>query len=401
MQGGNIVVAGAGYGGITAALRLARLFRKRPEFRVHLIDRNHFHTLKTQLHEAAVREERVSIPIKRLISGLGIEFLCTELVAIEPASRRIVTTEGPLNFEYLVVALGSQTNFYGIPGLERYGFPLQSLDDAQDIHAHITGLCRDARSEPDPERRREMLRFVIGGGGLSGVEFAAELVEHLDVCLGHDDALRSLSEVIIVEGAAYLIPQMKERLAHRIQERLATKGVQAITGARIESVTAEEVKLSNGKTLRARTVIWTGGIRIPDLVTGSGFKTGPLGRVIVNRYLMAEGMPGVYVIGDSALAVDPSTGAPVAAAAQFALQQGRVVAFNIHADATGGKRKPYKPRVLGEVISLGKHLAVGWLAMPGKGKLTFLGFIGSLIKAAITEKHIVLLRKESRKWTVY
>ena len=315
----NIIVLGAGYGGITAALRLARLFRSDPGCRIYLIDRNHYHTLKTQLHEAAVREVQVSIPIERLVRGLGIEFERAELTGIDPTARRIQTTAGEFKFDYLIVALGSQANFYGIPGLERYSMPLQSLDDARAIHAHILDVCRDARAEPDTERRAGMLRFVIGGAGLSGVEFAAELAEYLDVCLGHDSALRSEATIIMVEGSPHIVPQMKEAVSRRIQERLSGKGVESLTETRIIEVKPDSVALSTGRVIRARTVVWTGGIRVADLVRESGLRTGALGRVIVDRYLMADGCPGVYAIGDSALAMNPATGAPVPAAAQFAL----------------------------------------------------------------------------------
>lgn len=397
----NIIVLGAGYGGITAALRLARLFRGHPQYRILLIDKNPYHTLKTQLHEAAIRKTEVSIPISRLVRGLDIEFHQTEAISIEPAEGRINTKEGPVSFEYLLISLGSQANFYGIPGLERYSFPLQSLDDAKAIQAHISMLCEQAGAEPDPERRKGMLRFVIGGGGLSGVEFAAELIEHIDRCLGHDSGLLALAEVFIIEGMEHIVPHLKESLSGRIHERLVKKGIRILTGTRIVSLTGNAVELSSGLTLPTRTLVWTGGIRIAGIVRESGLKTGAMGRIIVDSFLMAEGARQVYAIGDSALAINPNTGTPLPAAAQFALQQGRLAADNIYASAMGGRKKPYRPRVLGEVISLGRHLAVGWLALPLSRKLTFLGFIGSLIKSAIREKHIILLRAEARKWTVY
>lgn len=153
--------------------------------------------------------------------------------------------------------------------------------------------------------------------------------------------------------------------------------------------------------LRTKSLIWTGGIRISDLVRESGMKVGQLGRIIVDEFLRAEGYPFIYAIGDSALAMNPYTGKPVPAAAQFALQQGRLVADNIYAEIAGGTRKPYRPKVWGEIVSLGRHLAVGWLALPVLRKITFVGFLGSLLKTAIQEKHIFLLRGESRNWITY
>lgn len=131
----NIVVMGAGYGGITAALRLARLFRKHPEYQIHLIDRNPYHTLKTQLHEAAVRKREVSIPIDRIIQRRNIIFHLGEVTRIDTKEHIVHREGGSLPFHYLVIALGSQVNFYNIPGLQEYSFPLQTLRDAP------TDLC--------------------------------------------------------------------------------------------------------------------------------------------------------------------------------------------------------------------------------------------------------------------
>ena len=148
-------------------------------------------------------------------------------------------------------------------------------------------------------------------------------------------------------------------------------------------------------------VLRPGGIRIADVARESGFSIGQSGRIVVNEYLQSVSDPSVYAIGDNALAINPATGHPVPAAAQFALQQGRLVAENIYADVLGTSQRRYVPKVWGEVVSLGRHLAAAWLALPILRKLAFVGFIASLLKAAIAEKHIILLKKESRNWISY
>ncbi|MFO0795802.1 MAG: NAD(P)/FAD-dependent oxidoreductase, partial [Candidatus Brocadiaceae bacterium] len=387
----NLVVMGAGYGGITAALRLARLFRQRLEYQIHLIDRNPYHTLKTQLHEAAIRETEVSIPIDRIIRRRNIVFHHGEVTKIDPKEHIVHIEGGSLPFHYLVIALGSQVNFYNIPGLQEHSFPLQTLRDAQLIYDYITQLCARAAIEPIEERRRDMLRFVIGGGGLSGVEFAAELVDYTNQCT-HNHHINSREvEVIIVEAGNRIVPQMEESFATRIHRKLLEKGVKIVTGTKIVNRTTDTAVLSSGEVLKTKALIWTGGIRISELARESGLKIGQSGRIIVDEFLRAEGHPFIYAIGDNALAINPITGKSVPAAAQFALQQGRLVAHNLYADIFEGMRKPYHPKVLGEVVSLGRHLAVGWLALPFLKKITFVGFLGSLLKTAVQEKHIFLL----------
>ncbi|MCF6155366.1 MAG: NAD(P)/FAD-dependent oxidoreductase [Candidatus Brocadia sp.] len=397
----NIVVMGAGYGGITAALRLARLFRQHPEYQIHLIDRNPYHTLKTQLHEAAVRKAEVSIPIHRIIQRQNIIFHLGEVTRIDSTEHIIHMGNRSLPFDYLVIALGSQVNFYNIPGLQENSFPLQTLRDAQQIYDYINQLCARAASEPVEERRRDMLRFVIGGGGLSGVEFAAELADHVAQCTRDYHVNPREVEIIIVESGTRIVPKMEESFAARIHKKLLERGIKIIAGTKIVSRTPDTVVLSSGEVLGTKTVIWTGGIRIHELARESGMKIGQLGRIVVDEFLRVEGYPFIYAIGDNALAMNPYTKEPVPAAAQFALQQGRLVANNIYADIFGGVRKPYHPKVLGEVVSLGRHLAIGWLALPLSKKITFVGFLGSLLKTAVLGKHIFLLRKESRKWITY
>jgi len=397
----NIVVMGAGYGGITAALRLARLFRLHPEYQIHLSDRNPYHTLKTQLHEAAVRKTEISIPIDRIIQRQNIIFHLGEATRIDSIGHIVRMGDRSLSFNYLVIALGSQANFYNIPGLQESSFPLQTLRDAQQIYDSISQLCAYAATEPNEERRRDTLRFVIGGGGLSGVEFAAELADHVAQCTRNYQVNPHEVEIIIIESGSRVVPKMDESFAMRIHKKLLERGIKIITGTKIDSRTPDTVVLSSGEVLRTRTVIRTGGIRIQELVKESGMKTGQLGRIIVDEFLQVEGNLFVYAIGDNALALNPYTKEPVPAAAQFALQQGRLVANNIYATIFGGVRRPYRPKVLGEVVSLGRHLAIGWLALPLSKKITFVGFLGSLLKTAIQERHIFLLRKESRKWITY
>ena len=398
----EIIIIGAGYGGITAALRLAKLFRSRPDCRVHLIDKNPYHTLKTQLHEAAVRKTSVAIPIADIIRNRPILFHPTQVRAIDLARRLVVTGETTLAFDYLVFALGSQANFYNIPGLQEHSFPLQTVEDAARIHGHLNELCAAASAEADPARRREMLRFVVGGGGLSGVEFAAELADHAALCVrDHPAGDPTEVEVVIIEGAEKILPFMEGSVVRRIEERLLSKGVKIKARTLITALHPEAVTLSTGEEIRTRTLVWTGGIRVSALAGESGLTVGPLGRIVVDGFLRAQGQPQVYAIGDNALAVNPETGRPLPAAAQFALQQGRVVADNIHAAITGHQLKPYRPKVMGEIVSLGRHLAVGWMALPLFKKITFVGFLASLLKAATVEKHILLLRKESRNWIRY
>lgn len=397
----NIVVIGAGYGGLTASLRLARLLRKHPFFKVHLIDKYPYHTIKTQLHEAAVRKAEVSIPLYKILKNRNIQFHLGEVQNIDVENKTVQINDKLLPFLFLIIAIGSKVNYYNIPGMAEHSFALQTLNDADKIYEHISNVCAISASEKDENIRRENLRFVIGGGGLSGVEFAGELADHTSKCVSNFNIDKSNVEIILIEAANRLVPFMEQNFSERIKKRLMEKGVKILLGSKIIKRTEDEVFLSNGNLIKSKNFIWTGGIRISDLIKRGGLKTSSVGRLIVDEYLQAEGNKYIYAIGDSANAINPVTGKPVPAAAQFALQQGRLAAENIYAEIFGKPKKLYYPKVLGEVVSLGKHLAIGWMALPILKKVTFVGFLGRLLKTAIREKHIILLRKESRNWITY
>jgi NADH dehydrogenase len=400
MQSGsrNIVVLGAGYGGITAALQLAKFFKSSSDYQVHLVDRNPYHTLKTQLHEAAVHKREVTIDIGRIIQRRNVTFHLGEVSSFDLVKSLIMLESRSLAFKYLILAMGSQANFYDIPGLEQRAFSLQTVFDAERIYRHISSVCAQASSEENEVLRKIMLRFVVGGGGLAGIEFAGELADHVSGCVRDYHVSPEEVEIILVEAGDSILPSLNSSTREQIQQKLTDKGVKVLTKTAITGLSAESVTLSVGGELGTRTLVWTGGIRIGDLVRESGMQTGQSGRIVVNAFLQSVDHPNVYAIGDNANAINPKTGKSVPAAAQFALQQGRLVAHNIWSSASGREQKEYEPKVWGEIVGLGRHLAVGWLALPLLKKVTFVGFLANLLKTAVEQKHIILLRKESRNW---
>lgn len=394
----NIVIIGAGYGGLTSALRLERLFKKHQFFKVYLIDKYPFHTIKTQLHEAAVRNAEVSIPLYKILKKHDIQFHLGEVKNIDSENKTVQIDDRILRYEFLIIAIGSKVNYYNIPGMAEHSFPLQTMYDADKIYEHISNVCALSASEKVERIRKDNLRFVIGGGGLSGVEFAGELSEHTTKCISNFNLEKNNIEIIIIEAADKLVPFFDKDFSERIKKKLIHKGVKVLLNSKIIKRTEDEVYLENGEVIKTKNFIWTGGIRVSDLLKRGGLKTGSAGRLIVDQYLQSEDDKHIYAIGDSANAINPVTGKPVPAAAQFALQQGRLAAENIYSEIFGKPKTEYYPKVLGEVVSLGKHLAIGWLALPFLKKITFVGFLGRLLKVAINEKHIILLRKESRNW---
>jgi NADH:quinone reductase (non-electrogenic) len=410
----NIVILGAGYGGMSCVTRISRKFRFRPEVRIHLVDRHTYHLLETRLHERAVRKAEVTVPIARFLARRpNVTFHLGEITRINPEEKVVeldfgvsATTDASprsISYDYLVIALGSKTNFYQIPGLEEHAFQLKEFEDSEMIREHTEKMFAFAAAESNKELRKEYLRFVIGGGGLTGVELATEMAERFDTLCQEYHIDHHEPEMLLIELGDRVLPSLDGKQIGKSVEAMQAIGIKIITNTRVKGMTERNGELyvlrEPGAAIATRTMIWTGGIRISDLVKKSGVKTGPQGRIIVDNALQVQGFPGVFAIGDNALAMNPLNNKVVATAAQFALQQGYLTADNIQAAIFGGALKPYKPRVLGEIISLGKHLAVGWTSLPLGSKFRFGGFLGSLLKRAISEKHLFLLWKERQNWT--
>jgi NADH dehydrogenase len=410
----DIVILGAGYGGMSCVTRLSRKFRRQSGVRIHLVDRHTYHLLETRLHERAVRESEVTVPLARFLEKRpNVTFHLGEVTRIDLEDKTVeldfgrsdTTAAAPrrLRYDYLVIALGSKTNFYQIPGLEQHAFQLKELDDSERIRAHTERMFAIAASESSLTRRKEYLRVVIGGGGLTGVELAAEMAERFDALSEQYHIDPAEPEMLLIELSDRILPSLDGRQVARSVEAMQALGIQILTGTRVLGMREEDDRLlvlrEPGNPLPTRTMIWTGGIRVTDLLRRSGAETGAMGRVIVDQTLQLKGYPGVFAIGDNALAVNPETGDAVPTAAQFALQQGYLTADNLFRLAARRKAKKYTPKVLGEVVSLGKHLAVGWTSLPLAGRVRFLGFLGSLIKRAISERHLFLLWKERQNWT--
>jgi len=360
----QVVILGAGYAGLRNALRLERLLRHDVSWRVLLIDKFDRHQLKTELHEAAAGRtslEAVSIPMAKVLRNKNIEFLQAEVANIDFARSIVTTTRGKIGYDKLVIALGSETEFFSIPEMDKHAFTLMSIEDAEHIKTHIRDMFAQAKNEKDEAKRHAMLRIVVGGGGFTGVELATELVGYMSRLSKQFEIASNEPELIVVEAGETVLPGFDLELVSRAQQVMESMGIRLMLKAPCVFAEADSISLKGGVKIPTRTLIWTGGVRACDLVAESGLKYGPRSRVVVNPYLESVDHPGVYVIGDNALVIDPLTNRPLAPTAQLALQQAEIAAFNIYAEIRGKKRVRYIPKVTGQFVSLGDRDAVGWV----------------------------------------
>ncbi|MDO7786230.1 NAD(P)/FAD-dependent oxidoreductase [Desulforamulus aquiferis] len=382
-----IVILGAGYGGLRTTLKLSELISQHKEVSIVLINKHNYHMLMTQLHETATgtsKAEDLMVPIERVLEGKGITFIKGWVDDISLEQRHIVIDNGTriIPFKYLVIALGSEPEYYDIPGLKENSMCLRSLYSSLEIRRQIDRLIADY-TKNTLEGNKEPLTFVIGGGGLTGVEFAGELSYHLRHMSKQSGLIPRDYKIIMVEGSKELLPGSPEDISAYSLSALEESGVEVITGDFIKEVSKTAIALASGRSLNYSMLIWAGGVRGNNILARSSLKTDSKGRVPVNQYLQYIEDPFVYLVGDNALAVNPTSGKPVLPTAQAALQQGELVANNIYADLFGKEKRIYHPSSLGTIISIGRKKGVGEIK-----SIKLRGTTASLLKSVIPRKYL-------------
>jgi NADH dehydrogenase len=357
----RVVILGAGYGGLRCGQMLGKYIDDPVATEVMLLDRYSYHQIITELPVAAsgrVGAEEIALPLDQLLQRSKVRFIQAEVQHINLDGKLIETTRGSISYGTLVVALGSITAFYGVPGLAEYALTLKSVEDAQAIDARMKEIVSLAAQEADLQARAALLSVIVGGAGLTGTELAGELAELLPELARAQGLPPTGPRVILVEAAPVVLPSMPGRLQVRGASILSEIGVRLVLGSKVVAADPEGITLASGDRLVGRTLIWTGGIMAPPLLAQSGLPIVRNGQVLVDEYLRAEGRADVYVIGDAAFIPDESGHGALAPTAQVALAQAETAAYNIVAGWEGWAERPYSGHSKGQVVSLGSEQGV-------------------------------------------
>jgi NADH dehydrogenase len=363
-KGGRIVVAGAGYAGLHVALRLTAKLRSNPTVELTLIDRHDYHQVLTELPRVAGgtrAADAVRIPLQDML-GERHRFVETEINGFDLPGRRLLTGAGPIDWTWLVLALGSRPNDFAIPGLAERTLSLYSANDAEHVWAAVNKALDDAAAVDDPQRQRCLATVVVGGGGATGVELAGELAEVLPEAAKEHGLARDRPAVVLVEAGPTILAGSSPRLIEKAGKVLSDLGVNVRTNAVVSVATEEGFRLEDGQLVEGGVFVWAGGVKAPALVADSGLPTGHNGRVKVDRYLRALDHPEIYVAGDLASVVDPGTGHVLPALAQVALEEGETVARNLDAELEGLPLEAFTFHDKGFVVSVGTRRGVADVA---------------------------------------
>jgi NADH dehydrogenase len=360
----QVVIVGAGFGGLYAAVYLEKALRRERSARIVLLDKENYHLFLPMLHEitsGGVEPRHVVRPLRPLFRKTRVDFRRAEVRVIDLERRRILTDHGELAYDFLVIALGSTTNFFGVEGAAETTFTLKSLKDAVRLRNHLLEMFERADLEPDPERRRRLLTFCLVGAGCTGVELATELQDLIRKTLLPNYPRLDERDVrlFMAEASGRIIPCVSNRLAWLGLEKLRRKGIEVRLHAPVTAVSDGAVTLADGKVLPAETVVWTAGIKANPVVEGLPVEKDKLGRVIVDEYLELPQFPGVFALGDCVHCWDPRLQAPLPPTAQVAVQQARAVADNIARALRGQAKRPFVYHHQGDLVSLGSGDGVG------------------------------------------
>lgn len=374
----RIVILGAGFGGLRVALDLAKAGRRIEGHDVVLVDRVFHHVYTPLLYEVATGyfgEERsekamelwerilckgVCIRIEQLpaiVSGKHIRFESGEVERIDRGGSRVMLSGGrELPYDYLVVALGAETDYFGIPGIREHAIPFKTARDALTLRRRIMKFV-----EAQAEGREEKVCVAIGGGGPTGVELAAEVTNMLRKMLSQGVVNKARCAVMLIEAAPRMLGAFPEKVAAAVEKRLQKLGVSVMAGVAVTAVTGKAVSLENRATgeqqeIEADVFVWTGGVRGNRVIAESGFSVDKKGRAPVDEFLRAEGEERIFVIGDGAASPNPKFKTEPGLA-YVATKQGRFAAENILRTMEGKSLKRYEPlRRVDAIIPLGgKH----------------------------------------------
>lgn len=360
----RVLILGGGFGGVTTALELEKRLQ-RDDVEVMLVNRENFFLFTPMLHEVAASDldlTNIVSPVRQLLRK--VRFFEGDVVSIDLPGRQATLAHGSdahthvVPFHQLVIALGSITNFHDLPGLRERALTIRSLGDAIHLRNHLIASLEEADTECAAGIREPLLTFVVAGGGFAGVETIASLNDFVREALPwYPNLSEEDLRVVLVHSGAHILPELGEELGDYACRKLAARGVEIRTGARVAGLTGEGVLFADGTVIPTRTLVWTAGTSPhPLLATLPCAKD--RGRIRVEETLEVSGHRGVWALGDCAMVPDRRTGKACPPTAQHALREGRVAARNILASLEGGALRPFDFSTLGQLATIGRRAGV-------------------------------------------
>lgn len=355
----HVVIVGGGFGGLSVARELSGA-----RVRVTVVDRSNHHLFQPLLYQvatAALSPNDIAVPIRSVFRRQeNTHVVLGHVTKVDPVNKFLRLADGSeIGFDYLVLAPGAETNYFGNDAWKEPTIGLKDIDDALDIRQRVLLAFEAAEREQDPQRRRELLTFVVIGGGPTGVELAGALSELSHYVLAKDFRRinREYVRVILVEVAERLLLPFYEGLSASAREQLRELRVEVRTATKVTQIESGGVQLGN-EHIPASLICWTAGVKPSPLSRTLGVKLTARGHIVVNQDCSVEGYPYIFAVGDAAAFVPEGEDAPLPGVAPVAMQQGRLVAANIRRLKNNRPTKPFSYLDKGMMATIGKSRAV-------------------------------------------
>ena len=390
----RVVIIGGGFGGLEAAKAL-----RKADVRVTLLDRQNHHLFQPLLYQvatAALSPADIAEPLRHILRKQeNAEVILGEAERIDVHRKKVVTAEGELDYDFLIVAAGARHSYFGHEKWEKFAPGLKSLDDALEIRRRMLLAFEVAEKTDDDEERRAAMTFVIVGAGPTGVEMAGAVAEIARVTLvknfRHIDS--SQARVILLDSAPRVLQMLDPELSESARRQLFDIGVEVRPLTLVEKLSEEGVQIKGGEKIAARTIVWAAGNAASPLGASLGVPVDKQGRVIVRDDLSIPGHRDVFVIGDQAHFA-PGGGAPLPGLSPVAMQQGRHAARNIRILLAGGWTEKFEYFDKGTMATIGRHRAVadaGFMRFSGLPAWLAWLFIHIIFLVGFRSKVMVLL----------
>ena len=369
----RVVVLGGGFAGLECIRRLESYFMREFDIEIVLVNEDNFLLFTPMLPQVAsgmIETRHIIMPIRALIEKTI--FYEDRVRNIDPFGK-IVTLSGTsekrgisLHYDFLVIALGSQTNFFGLANVEEHAYTMKTLNDAMILRNRIIDMLEQAENETNPILRKSLLTFVVVGAGFAGIETAGELIDFvLDARKYYPHISKQDIRVVVLEALSSILPGFSEKLAKFAYEKLIQRGIDIRLNTAVTSFDGTEVLVKslenrenkNIEAIQTKTLVWTAGVTPVDTIKNSIFKT-EKGKIIVNEFLEIPDFPGVFAIGDCCQTIDPSTKKPYAPTAQLAEAHAKIAAHNLYALIRNKQKKNFEYKSKGQMAIIGKRSGI-------------------------------------------
>lgn len=373
----KVVIVGGGFAGINLVKRIW----KHRQFEVTMVEVDNYHFFPPLLYQVAtafIEPSNISYPFRRMFEGKGnVRFHYGGLNKINPEKNTIETPTGELPYDYLVLALGTETNFFGMENVKQHALPMKSVEDAINLRNHLLLTLEKATITDDPETKERLMNVVIGGGGPSGVELAGMLAEmgQKIVTKEYPELTRGNSRILLVDASPHLLGPMSKKAQDAAYKVLTDLGVQIELNTTVSDYVDGNVVMKNGQTIPTDSLIWTSGVVARTVPGITSEQLGRGRRILVDEFNKVKGSENIFAIGDICLQTTDKNypnGHPQLA--QVAIQQGRLLGENFKRMAAGQQLKPFAYNNKGSMAIISKYEAVADLP-----KVSFTGFFAWLI----------------------